>query len=58
MANKKVSNLKIYLQKNSDNVYVATWDFNTSASKTTSSSGVSECLAMPNTRYSLPLKWR
>ena len=40
MANKKVSNLKIYLQKNSDNVYVATWDFNTSASKTTSSSGV------------------
>ena len=39
MANKKVSNLKIYLQKNSDNVYVATWDFNTSASKTTSSSG-------------------
>lgn len=40
MANKKVSNLKIYLQKNSDNVYVATWDFNASASKTTSSSGV------------------
>lgn len=39
MANKKVSNLKIYLQKNSDNVYVATWDFNTSASKTTNSSG-------------------
>lgn len=34
----KVSNLKIYLQKNSDNLYVASWDFNTSSGTTSTTS--------------------